>query len=552
MAPTHAPTQMPVLVKPSRNRSTHAHNLLFFESDSPRTAMLHRNSSQALLGSQLLKEKKLPPVPLPTAGAADEILAAKTLRRKNFKQLLINLSPEKTTGPLAATEQAPLINYDVLSLRSRRQRPPPTLNLRQRGVNSPTSAPLPQLAIRPQVVLRNLSELSSRLLALLVSDNRRKQTVISLISPKKLTLLSPMDPGTPGALLAVTPQILGSSSGPQLTLQALALLSLVLELTMLLPLATKLLFQIENNDDLMFLKDLGLGNLGTVSKIVHLPTQTTMAKKIIPIDPNTVVQTQIIRELRILHECHLPYIIEFYGAFVARNTIVICMEYCNCGLLDKILPLCTPRQFPCPVLRKLAYAMLLGLEYLYTAHKIIHRDIKPLNVLMTHRGEFKLCDFGVLRELTNLLAQADTFVGTLMYMLPERIQGLKYGVKLDVWLMGLMLIELALGAPVWRDDDDENPAAGPNGILDLLQRIVNETPPLLAGKTNPVTGRPYPADLCAFIDLAMAKDESQRKSPRELLADEEGFLKGVTAGVYDRDVKTWAKAIRKLHIQKAK
>lgn len=511
--------------------------------------MLHCNLSQALLGlSKSAKDKELPPVPLPRDDVdATRILTAKTLGRKNFKRLQINSSPEKLLGPLLAPDPSahaatsPIINYDVSLLRLRRQRPPPTLNLQKRLVTNPEVPTILMDAVpgvSPQLVLRPAQDLNSQLHSLLLGDHglRRKQTVILSISPKKLTLLSPLDPHTP---LGSASQILGSV--------------LALQLTMSSPLATKLLFKIENSNDLMFLKDLGLGNSGTVLKVVHLPTQTTMAKKIIPIDPNTAVQTQIIRELRILHECHSPSIIEFYGAFVNRNNIVICMEYCNCGSLDKILPLCNPQQFPDYVLRKLAYSMLTGLEYLYTAHKIIHRDIKPLNVLMTHRGEFKLCDFGVLRELTNSLAQADTFVGTLMYMSPERIQGLKYGVKLDVWLMGLMLIELALGQSVWRDedDDDEHRMSGPNGILDLLQRIVNETPPLLTGKKNPVTGKPYDPQLCEFIDYAMVKDEQQRKLPRELLADKHGWLDGVGDGLYDKEVRAWAKGIRKLHIQKA-
>ena len=67
-----------------------------------------------------------------------------------------------------------------------------------------------------------------------------------------------------------------------------------------------------------------------------------------------------------------------------------------------------------------------------------------------------MCDFGVSRELTNSLAMADTFVGTSMYMSPERIQGLDYGVKSDVWSTGLMLIELASGVPVWSEDDNNN------------------------------------------------------------------------------------------------
>lgn len=329
-----------------------------------------------------------------------------------------------------------------------------------------------------------------------------------------------------------------------------------------------------NNKDLVTLKDLGSGNSGNVLKILHIPTQKIMAKKIIPIELKLIIQNQIIRELKILHECQSPYIIEFYGAFINKNTIVICMEYCNCGSLDKILSLVKPNQFPLPVLKKLTYSILSGLVYLYETHKIIHRDIKPSNVLMTHKGQFKLGDFGVSRELTNSLAVADTFVGTSTYMSPERIQGLEYGIKSDIWSMGLMLIELATGKSIWHDDnqsysydDEDNDKTilpkghshngsgsyqGPEGILDLLQRIVNEEPPHLNNKISLVTKEPYDPELCKFIDYCLIKDDKARKSPWDLMSSdlECGFLADVNDGGLDKQVKSWAKNIRKLHKDK--
>ena len=119
------------------------------------------------------------------------------------------------------------------------------------------------------------------------------------------------------------------------------------------------------------------------------------------------------------------------------------------------------------------------------------------------------------------------------------MQGLNYGVKSDVWSMGLMLIELANGVPVW-SDDEAGQTGGPEGILDLLQRIVNETPPTLTGKINNITKQKFDPLLCQFIDSSLIKDDSLRKSPRELLDDKDGFLKGVEEGVFEKDVKSWA------------
>ena len=529
---------------------------------------LSNNSLSSLCST---KDKKLPPIPStpiesthfstgsPLAGSpriADTdsgILQSKTLKRKNFKKLSLNASPE---AKFTDTDHSSL-KFEGSSLRQNRinVRPAPLLNLKQKDSQPLHSGYIisqtvdykkpdqidvkqtntkfdPDQQSSTNLIINQISnlELSTASLNQHVTPlNRKRQTVISSISPTKSSASSPLEPNN--------------------RVNNLVDNSMILQNNTMSPIATTSSFTL-NNDDLVTLKNLGSGNSGTVCKILHVPTQKTMAKKTIHIDLKTVIQTQIIRELRILHECQSPYIIEFYGAFLnTNNTIVICMEYCNCGSLDKILPLCDDKQFPLYVLKKLAYSILSGLSYLYTTHKIIHRDIKPSNVLMTHKGEFKLCDFGVSRELTNSLAMADTFVGTSTYMSPERIQGLNYGVKSDVWSMGLMLIELANGVPVW-SDDEAGQTGGPEGILDLLQRIVNETPPTLTGKINNITKQKFDPLLCQFIDSSLIKDDSLRKSPRELLDDKDGFLKGVEEGVFEKDVKSWAKKIRKLHKEK--
>lgn len=480
------------------------------------------NASSSSVGS---RDKTLPPAPV--LSSPPDILQAKTLKRKNFKKLLLQPGPgdspkqpdQNSKFETHLAHCPPELKPIPPSLRDKRDRlrPAPLLNLRpaapEPGTEPANAGGTENATENPDETLMNQFSgirLAGHRPSNVASGPKKRQTVVSSISPTKLAAASPREP-----------RVLSfASSSPMATTSSIKL----------------------NNDDLVTLRSLGSGNSGTVSKILHVPTQKTMAKKIIHIELKLVIQTQIIRELKIMHECRSPFIIDFYGAFIdVNNTIVICMEYCNCGSLDKIANIC--RQFPLPVVKKLAFAILSGLTYLYTTHKILHRDIKPSNVLMTHKGEFKLCDFGVLRELTNSLAVADTFVGTSTYMSPERIQGMNYGIKSDVWLMGLMLLELASGRPVWTDDDDS--VLGPEGILDLLQRIVNETPPTIRNKVDPKTGAPYHPDLVRFIDLCLVKDEAKRKLPWELLEHE--FLRGVVEGTFDKDVKAWAKGIRKSH-----
>ena len=130
-----------------------------------------------------------------------------------------------------------------------------------------------------------------------------------------------------------------------------------------------------------------------------------------------------------MHDCHSPYIISFFGAFLSDPNICICMEYMDKGSLDGIYK--RIGAIDIDVVGKVALAVLEGLTYLYDVHRIIHRgmgltsfcafvltvdpsDIKPSNILCNSQGQIKICDFGVSGELINSIA--DTFVGTSTYM----------------------------------------------------------------------------------------------------------------------------------------
>ena len=89
-------------------------------------------------------------------------------------------------------------------------------------------------------------------------------------------------------------------------------------------------------------------------------------------------------------------------------------------------------------------------------------DIKPSNVLVTLHGQVKLCDFGVSGELINSLAK--TYVGTMYYLSPERINGKQYSINSDVWSMALTVLEVALNRYPLPESDKEPPL---NGLIDL-------------------------------------------------------------------------------------
>ncbi|KAJ7270537.1 Pkinase-domain-containing protein [Mycena rebaudengoi] len=301
------------------------------------------------------------------------------------------------------------------------------------------------------------------------------------------------------------------------------------------------------NDEFHTLQELGQGNGGSVMKVQHVATGTVMAKKIVLIDAKPSERKKILLELQIMHDCDSPYIISSYGAYLAEPNICICMEFMDKGSFDGIYK--RIGAIDIKVVGKVAVAVLEGLRYLYDVHRIIHRDIKPSNILCNSSGDIKLCDFGVSGELINSIA--NTFVGTSIYMSPERIQGATYSVKSDIWSLGITLIELSVGQFPFQDSfsDSDNSDLEPDtpsnnqqhrdslqvpmsaaskrrsrrrskgvslhgggmtmSIIELMHQIVNEPSPRLpAGK--------FSVEAEEFVNGCLEKEPDVRRTPKQL------------------------------------
>ncbi|XP_051677771.2 dual specificity mitogen-activated protein kinase kinase 5 isoform X4 [Oryctolagus cuniculus] len=230
-----------------------------------------------------------------------------------------------------------------------------------------------------------------------------------------------------------------------------------------------------NEQDIRYRDTLGHGNGGTVYKAHHVLSGKILAVK-----------------------CDSSYIIGFYGAFFVENRISICTEFMDGGSLDVY------RKIPEHVLGRIAVAVVKGLTYLWSL-KILHRDVKPSNMLVNTRGQVKLCDFGVSTQLVNSIAK--TYVGTNAYMAPERISGEQYGIHSDVWSLGISFMELALGRFPYPQIQKNQGSLMP---LQLLQCIVDEDSPVL-----PVGEFSEP--FVHFITQCMRKQPKERPAPEELM-----------------------------------
>ncbi|PAA66081.1 hypothetical protein BOX15_Mlig027723g2 [Macrostomum lignano] len=287
------------------------------------------------------------------------------------------------------------------------------------------------------------------------------------------------------------------------------------------------------NDDFTDIVELGSGSSGVVQRVLHQPTGQVMARKLIYLEIKPTVRSQIIRELEVLHSCKSPYIVGYFGSFLADSsaTICICMEYMNAGSLDLVLK--QAGRLPEPIVAKITQSVLRGLVYLRQIN-CLHRDVKPSNILVNLDGECKLCDFGVSGQLID--SMADSFVGTRSYMAPERLNGEEYSILSDIWSLGLSLIEVSTGrypipepdsrdyTSVFSSDRQQNlldhreaavqgkplkgmsdSQTGPTqmAIFELLSYIVYQQPPKLPSFA-------FSEQFCEFVDCCLRKDTKER------------------------------------------
>ncbi|KAG9349921.1 hypothetical protein JZ751_026274 [Albula glossodonta] len=202
-------------------------------------------------------------------------------------------------------------------------------------------------------------------------------------------------------------------------------------------------------DDLVSLSELGRGAYGVVERVRHAQSGTIMAVKRIRATVNSQEQKRLLMDLDIsMRTVDCPYTVTFYGALFREGDVWICMELMDTSL-DKFYKKVIEKgkKIPEDILGKMAVSIVKALEHLHSKLSVIHRDVKPSNVLINKEGHVKMCDFGISGYLVDSVAKT-LDAGCKPYMAPERINPelsqKGYNVKSDVWSLGITLIEMAI------------------------------------------------------------------------------------------------------------
>ncbi|XP_053700707.1 TRAF2 and NCK interacting kinase a isoform X7 [Synchiropus splendidus] len=253
----------------------------------------------------------------------------------------------------------------------------------------------------------------------------------------------------------------------------------------------------------------GNGTYGQVYKGRHVKTGQLAAIKVMDVTGDE--EEEIKAEINMLKKySHHRNIATYYGAFIKKNPpgiddqLWLVMEFCGAGSVTDLIKNTKGNSLKEEWTAYICREILRGLTHLHQ-HKVIHRDIKGQNVLLTENAEVKLVDFGVSAQLDRTVGRRNTFIGTPYWMAPEVIAcdenpDATYDFKSDLWSLGITAIEMAEGAPPLCD-------MHPMRALFLIPR--NPAPRLKSKK--------WSKKFQSFIDSCLIKSHSQRPSTEQLL-----------------------------------
>lgn len=256
--------------------------------------------------------------------------------------------------------------------------------------------------------------------------------------------------------------------------------------------------------DFDFGKLLGRGSFGSVLKVLRKADgRAFVCKEINLKGMKGQAREEANQEVELLRRISSgsQYIVDYIDSFLEKETLHIVMEFCEHGDLSGYMKARSGKNIEEATIWKFAIQIGLGLQWLHT-NRILHRDIKSLNVFLTTSDDVRLGDLGVARVLSAGDAFASTLIGTPYYLSPEMCEQKPYNEKSDVWAYGCVAYEMcALSHPFEAKNN--------------MQLVVK----IISGKYEPIPDS-YPVELRSFVTKCLAHKAADRPQIAALLLED--------------------------------
>ena len=257
---------------------------------------------------------------------------------------------------------------------------------------------------------------------------------------------------------------------------------------------------------------LGKGSFGVVWKAWDNVLGRWVAVKLARVRDSPVVRQMFRHEAQALAKLDNPYVVRVYDFGIHENLAFIVFEFVDGEDLSEYLK---RKRLSNDEIVQIMLALATGLEHIH-ASKVVHRDLKPKNILIRSDGNLRIADFGLARQIghSSTISQSEQILGTVPFMSPEQLTGQELTPRSDIYALGIICYQMLVNCL---------PYEGPQEVV--IQKIIN-------GDCRPLHAyqRKIPAALEDICLKAMHRDPTQRyASATELRNDLEYYLGGETA-----------------------
>lgn len=268
---------------------------------------------------------------------------------------------------------------------------------------------------------------------------------------------------------------------------------------------------------------LGVGSYGKVYRVTKKKNENVsfVLKQISLFNMKDDEIKDVKNESKLLSQINCKYIVKYYESWIENNCLNIIMEYCEKGDLSKLIKQYSSngssntnvnsniieeeKGLPEEKIWNIFIQLCIGLHYLHS-RKILHRDLKTQNILISKNDTIKIADFGVAKALSHTTF-AKTFVGTPYYLSPEICEEKPYNEKSDIW---------ALGCCIFQMTNLKHPFNASNQPALIMKILNNPVPPILSM---------YSKELQEIVNLMLDKDHSTRPKLNEIIRNESFLIK---------------------------